>query len=37
MTNQGAKTASLNCGESYTIPAGFHDGAGKITANSLAS
>ena len=37
MTNQGAKTASLNCGGSYTIPAGYHNGLGKITANSLAS
>lgn len=37
MANQGAKTASLNCGGSYTIPAGFHNGAGKVTANSLAS
>lgn len=37
MTNQGAKTSSLNCGGSYTIPAGYHNGSGKITANSLAS
>lgn len=37
MANQGAKTASLNAGGSYTIPAGYHDGNGKITANSLAS
>ena len=37
MTNQGAKTASLNCGGTYTIPAGFHNGSGKVTANSLAS
>lgn len=37
MTNQGAKTASLNCGDSYTIPAGYHNGSGKVTANSLAS
>lgn len=37
MENQGAKTAALNCGGSYTIPAGYHNGAGKITANSLAS
>ena len=33
---QGAKTSSLNCGGSYTIPAGYHNGSGKITANSLA-
>ena len=37
MPNQGAKTAALNCGGSYTIPAGYHNGSGKITANSLAS
>ena len=37
MTNQGAKTSTLNCGGSYTIPAGYHNGSGKITANSLAS
>ena len=37
MVNNGAKTASLNCGEAYTIPAGYHNGSGKITANSLAS
>lgn len=27
----------LNCGQSHTIPAGRHSGAGKVTANSLAS
>ena len=37
MPNQGAKTSSLNCGGSYTIPAGYHNGSGKVTANSLAS
>jgi putative uncharacterized protein (fragment) len=37
MTDQGAKTSSLNCGGSYTIPAGYHNGSGKVTANSLAS
>ena len=37
MANQGAKTAALNCGGSYTIPAGWHNGQGKVTANSLAS
>lgn len=37
MANQGAKTASLNAGGSYTIPVGYHNGSGKITANSLAS
>lgn len=37
MTNNGAKTASLNCGGSYVIPAGYHNGSGKVTANSLSS
>ena len=37
MPNKGAVTASLNCGGSYTIPAGYHNGSGRITANSLAS
>ena len=37
MPNQGAKTAALNAGGSYTIPAGYHNGFGKVTANSLAS
>ena len=37
MANQGTKTSSLNCGGSYTIPAGYHNGSGKVTANSLAS
>lgn len=37
MANQGAKTSTLNCGQSYTIPEGYHNGSGKITANSLAS
>ena len=37
MTNRGAVTSSLNCGASYTIPAGYHNGSGKVTANSLAS
>ena len=37
MPNQGAKTTALNAGESYTIPAGYHNGSGKVTANSLAS
>lgn len=37
MPNQGAKTATLNAGGSYTIPAGYHNGSGKVTANSLAS
>lgn len=37
MPNQGAKTTALNAGGSYTIPAGYHNGSGKVTANSLAS
>ena len=37
MTNRGAVTSSLNAGGSYTIPAGYHNGSGKVTANSLAS
>ena len=37
MPNKGAVTASLNCGGSYTIPEGYHNGSGKVTANSLAS
>ena len=37
MANNGAVSKSLNCSDSYTIPAGYHNGSGKITANSLAS
>ena len=37
MTNNGAVTSSLNAGGSYTIPSGYHNGSGKVTANSLAS
>ena len=37
VTNRGAVSSSLNCGGSYTIPAGYHNGSGKITANSLSS
>lgn len=37
MANNGAKTASLDAGGSYTIPAGYHNGQGKITAKTLAS
>ncbi len=36
MTNRGAVTQALNAGGSYTIPAGYHNGSGKVTANSLA-
>ena len=38
MTNNGAVSPSgLNCGGSYTIPAGYHNGSGVVTANSLSS
>lgn len=37
MANRGAVSQALNAGGSYTIPAGYHNGNGKITANSLAS
>ena len=37
MPNNGAKTSTLNAGGSYTIPAGYHNGQGKVTAKDLAS
>lgn len=37
MANNGAVTSTLTAGTSYTIPAGYHNGSGKITANNLAS
>ncbi|WP_277408918.1 glycine-rich domain-containing protein [Lacrimispora xylanisolvens] len=37
MSNCGAASATLNAGESYSIPAGYHNGGGKITTNSLAN
>lgn len=37
MTNQGSKSATLDAGGSYTIPAGYHDGTGKVTAKTLAA
>lgn len=37
MSNNGAVSQSLNAGGSYTIPAGYHNGSGKVTANSLSS
>jgi hypothetical protein len=37
MPNQGAKTATLDAGNSYTIPKGYHDGTGKVSAKDLAS
>jgi hypothetical protein len=32
MPNRGAVTASIKLGETYTIPAGYHNGNGKVTA-----
>lgn len=37
MPDNGAKTSTLSAGDSYTIPAGYHNGSGKITAKDLAS
>ena len=37
MADQGAVNATLNAGENYTIPKGYHNGSGKISANSLTS
>lgn len=37
MVNQGAVSQTLNVGESYVVPAGYHNGSGKVMANSLAS
>ena len=37
MVNRGAINQTLNAGGSYTIPAGYHNGSGKVTANTLAS
>ncbi|MBR4025954.1 MAG: hypothetical protein IKJ01_00155 [Lachnospiraceae bacterium] len=37
MTNNEAKTVSLNCSENYTIPKGYHDGNGIVKANTLSS
>lgn len=37
MANRGEVSQALNAGGSYTIPAGYHNGNGIITANSLAS
>lgn len=36
MANRGAVTSSLNAGGSYTIPAGYHNGKGKVSAAALA-
>lgn len=37
MPNNGSVSQALNAGGSYTVPAGYHNGSGKVTANSLAS
>ena len=37
MPNNGAVSQMLNAGGSYTVPTGYHNGSGKVTANSLAS
>ena len=37
MANQGAVSQAINAGGSYTIPAGYHNGSGKVTGNTLAS
>ena len=37
MANNGAISKTLNAGQSYTVPAGYHNGSGKVTAASLAS
>ena len=37
MPNRGAVSQTLNAGGSYTIPEGYHNGSGKITAASLSS
>ena len=37
MPNNGSVSKALNAGGSYTIPKGYHDGTGKVTANTLAS
>lgn len=35
MPNRGAVNVYLNCGQSYTIPEGFHNGNGWVIANAL--
>ena len=37
MPNRGAVAQELAAGGSYTVPEGYHNGAGKVTAKSLAS
>lgn len=36
MTNRGAVSATINPGGSYTIPAGYHNGSGTVTANNAS-
>lgn len=37
MPNNGAVSKELSAGGSYSIPAGYHDGSGKVTAKDLSS
>lgn len=37
MPNRGAVNQALNAGGVYTIPEGYHNGSGKVTAANLAS
>ena len=37
MVNRGAIVKGLTSGEVYTIPAGYHNGSGKVTAPSIES
>ena len=37
MANNGSVSSTLNAGESYTIPEGYHSGTGKINTATLAS
>ena len=37
MPNNGGVTKTINAGESYTIPQGYHNGTGVITASTLES
>lgn len=37
MLNQGAVSHTINAGESYTIPSGYHNGTGKVIASSLVN
>ena len=36
MPNKGAITETINAGSTYTIPAGYHNGSGTITASDLS-